>query len=126
MRSDTLATETVPWPTEIRLKKDRKHLVVSYEDREPVEFTSEFLRVNSPSAEVQGHAPHQRKTVAGKAHVEIIAVEPVGNYAVKLVFDDLHNTGIFTWAYFKELDEQRESLWARYLKELEEKGLSRS
>ncbi|MDD7909049.1 DUF971 domain-containing protein [Pseudovibrio exalbescens] len=120
-----MATETVPWPTEIRLKQDKRTLVVSYDNKQAVEFTAEFLRVNSPSAEVQGHAPHQRKTVAGKRQVQIIGVEPVGNYAVKLVFDDLHNTGIFTWSYFDDLNRGRSKLWERYLKELEAKGLSR-
>ncbi|WP_310620299.1 DUF971 domain-containing protein [Flexibacterium corallicola] len=114
-----------PWPSEIRLKKDRRSLVVSFEQGQSFELSAEFLRVSSPSAEVQGHSPEQRKTVPGKRNVEIIGVDPVGNYAVKLTFDDLHNTGIYTWAYFLELGQNHDALWQRYLDELAEKGLSR-
>ena len=74
---------------------------------------------------MQGHSPEQRVTVAGKMAVEILAVEPVGNYAVRLQFDDLHDTGIYTWCYLRKLGAEREKLWVGYLKELEEKGLSR-
>jgi DUF971 family protein len=114
-----------PWPTEIRLKKDRKALAVSFDSGESYELAAEYLRVASPSAEVQGHSPEQRQTVPGKKHVEIMKVEPVGNYAVKLHFDDLHDTGIYSWTYLRTLGAEHEERWGQYLAELEEKGLSR-
>ncbi|MXN67258.1 DUF971 domain-containing protein [Stappia sp. GBMRC 2046] len=114
-----------PWPTELRLKKDRKVLTITFDDGQAHEYSAEYLRVCSPSAEVQGHSPSQRKTVPGKREVAIMQVEPVGNYAVKLHFDDLHNSGIYSWDYFIKLAEEREALWGGYLKELEDKGLSR-
>ena len=114
-----------PWPTEIRLKKDRRALVVSFDTGESYELAAEYLRVASPSAEVQGHSPEQRQTVPGKKNVGIMKVEPVGNYAVKLHFDDLHDTGIYSWSYLRQLGQEREERWAQYLAELEEKGLSR-
>lgn len=115
-----------PWPTEIRLAKDRRTLSVSYDDGASFSLSAEMLRVRSPSAEVQGHSPEQRQTVAGKQDVEIIRVEPVGNYAVKLHFDDLHNTGIYSWSYLYRLGRDRVELWENYLAELADKGLSRS
>jgi DUF971 family protein len=113
------------WPTEIRLKQDRRSLVVSFDDGDSHELAAEYLRVMSPSAEVQGHSPEQRQTVPGKKNVEIMKIEPVGNYAVKLRFDDLHDTGIYSWSYLRQLGQEREERWAEYLRELEEKGLSR-
>jgi len=113
------------WPTEIRLKKDRKGLAVSFDNGASFDLPAEYLRVMSPSAEVQGHSPDQRQTVGGKKTVEIIKVEPIGNYAVRLTFDDLHDTGIFSWDYFLRLGSEYDELWAGYLAELEEKGLSR-
>ena len=112
-------------PTEIRLTKDRRNLVVSFDDGTRHELPSEYLRVMSPSAEVQGHSPAERKTIGGKRDVEIIGVEPVGNYAVRLNFDDLHATGIYTFDHLAELGRDREMLWARYLDELAAKGLKR-
>ena len=114
-----------PWPTEIRLAKDRKRLSVTWDDGVSHAFTAEFLRVNSPSAEVQGHGPGQKVTVAGKANVEIAGVDPVGSYAVRLTFDDMHSTGIYPWELFRELAAKEASLWADYLAELEGKNLSR-
>jgi DUF971 family protein len=114
-----------PWPTEIRLSKDRRMLTVSFDNGESHALLAEYLRVFSPSAEVQGHSPEQRQTVAGKAKVEIIRVEPVGNYAVKLHFDDLHNTGIYAWSYLLKLGREHGQLWAGYLEDLAAKGLSR-
>lgn len=114
-----------PWPTEIRLRKNRRSLSVSFDNGETHELSAEYLRVCSPSAEVQGHSPAQRKTVPGKRNVGIIQIEPVGNYAVKLHFDDLHSSGIYSWDYFLKLAHERDTLWGGYLKELEEKGLSR-
>ncbi|WP_342352699.1 DUF971 domain-containing protein [Afifella marina] len=114
-----------PWPTEIRLKKDRHMLAVSFASGETFELPAEYLRVFSPSAEVQGHSPSERKLVSGKADVMVIEVEPIGNYAVRLHFDDLHNSGIFTWSYLYRLGQDFGSLWAGYLEELSENGLSR-
>jgi DUF971 family protein len=113
------------WPTELRLRKDRRHLAVSFDNGENFELSAEYLRVRSPSAEVQGHAPTERKTVAGKKNVAILEVQPVGNYAVRLVFDDLHSTGIFTWPYLRELGQRHDAYWGEYLDELAAKGLSR-
>jgi DUF971 family protein len=114
-----------PWPTELRLSKDRKTLTVTFDNGESNAYEAEYLRVCSPSAEVQGHSPEQRKTVPGKRAVEILKIDPVGNYAVRLHFDDMHSSGIFSWEYFLTLARDRETLWGGYLKELEEKGLSR-
>jgi DUF971 family protein len=93
--------------------------------RRDVRVPAEFLRVYSPSAEVQGHSPDERKTVGGKRHVTIIEVHPIGNYAVRLVFDDLHSTGIFSWDYFLKLGRDQGRLWGDYLGELAAKGLAR-
>lgn len=117
---------TTPWPTEIRLAKDRRTLHVSFDDGAAFAIPAELLRVESPSAEVQGHGPTQKKTVPGKQEIEIIKVEPVGHYAVKLSFDDMHDTGIYGWDYLRELGETGEAKMQAYLDELEAKGLSRS
>ena len=118
-------TAPKPWPTEIRLSKDRKSLRVAFDDGQGFDFPAEFLRVESPSAEVKGHGPGDRVTVPGKRNVMILAVEPVGNYAVRLTFDDMHNTGIYSWDYFRELAVRRDKLWSAYLEALAAKGLSR-
>ncbi|MGN6470219.1 MAG: gamma-butyrobetaine hydroxylase-like domain-containing protein [Rhizobiaceae bacterium] len=112
-------------PSELRVSKDRRLLTVSFADGARHELPAEMLRVLSPSAEVQGHSPEQRVTVPGKRDVAISRIEPVGNYAVRIVFDDRHDTGIFTWTYLRELGEEREERWQAYLEELAEKGLSR-
>jgi DUF971 family protein len=117
---------TSPWPTELRLRKDRKALAVTFDSGESFELAAEYLRVRSPSAEVQGHSPSERRVVAGKQDVQILEVHPVGNYAVRLVFDDMHSTGIFSWDYLFELGENREQYWRDYLSELAEKNLSRA
>lgn len=114
-----------PWPTEIRLSRDRRVLTVAFHGGEAHALGAEYLRVFSPSAEVQGHSPEQRVTVGGKEKVEILRVEPVGNYAVKLHFDDMHNTGLFSWSYLARLGREHAALWAGYLEELAAKGLSR-
>ncbi len=116
---------TTSWPTELRVSKDRRTLTIAFDDGRRFELPAEYLRVTSPSAEVQGHSPDERKTVPGKRNVEIIGVEPVGNYAVRIAFDDMHDTGIFGWPYLAELGEKREERWANYLAELDAKGLSR-
>jgi DUF971 family protein len=113
------------WPTEVRLRKDRGALVITFDQGETVELSAEYLRVRSPSAEVQGHSPDERKTVAGKKNVRILEVHPIGNYAVRLVFDDMHSTGIFSWDYFRELGRNREADWRDYLNDLAAKGLAR-
>src|SRR5260221_6762300 len=114
-----------PWPTEIRLKRDRRALGVAFDDGVAHDLPAEMLRVLSPSAEVQGHSPEQRKTLGGKKDVSITAVDPVGNYAVRLTFDDGHNTGLFSWTYLRKLGDEREKLWGEYLAELKAKGLGR-
>ncbi|QLP98358.1 MAG: DUF971 domain-containing protein [Rhodoblastus sp.] len=93
--------------------------------RRALRASAEYLRVASPSAEVQGHSPAERKTVPGKRDVLIISAEPIGNYAVKLGFDDLHDTGIYSWSYLRELGAERATRWAAYLDDLAAKGLSR-
>ncbi|MBN9670298.1 gamma-butyrobetaine hydroxylase-like domain-containing protein [Roseibium aggregatum] len=120
-----MTDETAPWPTELRVSKDRDSLTVAFDNGERHALSAEYLRVCSPSAEVKGHAPSEKRTVPGKRRVEILKIEPVGNYAVKIHFDDLHNSGIFTWTYLRELGNERDRHWGGYLKELEEKGLSR-
>jgi DUF971 family protein len=121
----TVTSAADVWPTELRLRKDRRQLAVAFDNGESFDLPAEYLRVKSPSAEVQGHSPTERKTVAGKRNVAIIEVHPVGNYAVRLVFDDLHSTGIYSWSYLRELGERHEDYWRDYLDELAAKGLSR-
>src|ERR1700676_3448163 len=113
------------WPLEIRLKRAEKILEVAFDNGVRFRYPAELLRVESPSAEVQGHGPSQKQIVAGRAHVGIMELEPVGNYAIRIKFDDLHDTGIFSWAYLYELGEKSETLWAQYLAALAAKGLSR-
>jgi DUF971 family protein len=112
-------------PSELRVSKDRRLLTVSFPGGGRYELPAEMLRVLSPSAEVQGHSPEQRVTVPGKRNVAISKIEPVGNYAIRIVFDDFHDTGIFTWPYLRELGEEKEERWQAYLDELAAKGLSR-
>jgi DUF971 family protein len=113
------------WPTELRLDKDKRVLTVTFDDGRSFALPAELLRVLSPSAEVQGHSPEQRVTVGGKKNVSIVRLEPVGNYAVRIVFDDGHDTGLFVWAYLRELGENREARWQSYLQDLAAKRLSR-
>ena len=112
-------------PKELRVSKDRHTLTVSFPDHAPFVLPAELLRVLSPSAEVQGHSPEQRVTVPGKRNVAITKIEPVGNYAVRITFDDFHDTGIFTWTYLHTLGHEREQRWNEYIVELEAKGMSR-
>jgi DUF971 family protein len=125
MNGKTAGDTGKTWPTELRLRKDRRLLTVSFESGESYELPAEYLRVTSPSAEVQGHSPDERKTVPGKKDVGILELNPVGNYAVRIVFDDLHSTGIFSWDYLHELGRDQASKWQDYLDELDAKGLSR-
>jgi DUF971 family protein len=113
------------WPTEIKLARDRAALTVSFDTGERYALPAEYLRVKSPSAEVQGHSPSERKTVPGKKNVLVLEVQPIGNYAVRLVFDDMHSTGIYSWDYFLELGRNHDKYWQAYLDELAQKGLTR-
>ncbi len=113
------------WPTELKLAADRRTLHVAFEGGEAFALPAEYLRVCSPSAEVQGHTPAERKMVPGKRDVQILKVDPVGHYAVRLTFDDMHDSGIFTWTYLHQLGSQHDERWAGYLAELEAKGMSR-
>lgn len=112
-------------PTELRVSRERDALTVSFPGSEPVRLSAEMLRVLSPSAEVQGHSPDQRVLVVGKENVTITSLEPIGNYAVRIVFSDGHSTGLYTWSYLQELASKRDQLWADYLRELQEKGYTR-
>jgi len=114
-----------PWPTELRLFEGGRMLNVSFDDGAQFALSAELLRTQSPSAEVQGHSPQERKTVGGKRNVAIIAVAPVGNYAVRLDFDDMHRTGIYTWRYLRELGETATERFNAYVHELAAKGLDR-
>lgn len=113
------------WPVEIRLPKDRRTLRVAFDDGRTFEFSAELLRVTSPSAEVQGHSEAERKTVGGKRNVAILSVDPVGNYAVRLGFDDMHSTGIYSWAFLRDLGENAERRLQEYFDDLQAKGLDR-
>ena len=113
------------WPSEIRLKKAEKLLEIAFDDGVTFRFPAEYLRVESPSAEVQGHGPGQKQLVAGRAAVGIIDVEAVGNYAIRIVFDDLHDTGIYSWTYLYQLGREQEKRWSEYLTALAQHGLSR-
>jgi DUF971 family protein len=113
------------WPTELRVSKDRQRLVVTFNDGASFDLSAELLRVLSPSAEVQGHGPGQKVTVPGKRNVAILSMTPTGNYAVRIGFDDRHDTGIYTWSYLRELGEKGADLFADYEHELAEKGMSR-
>jgi DUF971 family protein len=117
--------DTKAWPSELRLHKDRKTLTVTFNDLGSFDLPAEYLRVKSPSAEVQGHSAEERKTVPGKINVGIIEVLPVGNYAVRLVFDDMHSTGIFGWDYLLELGQNYAAYWQDYLDELAAKNMTR-
>jgi DUF971 family protein len=114
-----------PWPTELKVDKDKRVLTVSFDDGQSFALPAELLRVLSPSAEVQGHSPEQRVTVAGKKNVGITRLEPVGNYAVRIVFSDGHDTGLYVWGYLRELGEHKEERWQSYLADLAAKRLSR-
>ena len=114
-----------PAPTEIRLKREEKALEIDYQNGKSYHLRAELLRVESPSAEVMGHGPGQKVVVAGRRHIAIMEVEPVGNYAVRLTFDDMHETGIYSWDYLYELGERAEEVWQSYLEALEAAGLSR-
>ncbi len=112
-------------PTEIRLHQQSRLLEVHFEDGVAAQLTCELLRVYSPSAEVRGHGAGQEVLQTGKRNVNIQAIEPVGQYAVKLVFSDGHDSGLYTWDYLYKLALEHETLWAQYLQQLEAAGASR-
>jgi len=116
---------SMAWPIEIRLAKDRRTVRVAFDDGRTFDLPAELLRVTSPSAEVQGHSEAERKTVGGKRNVTIISVDPVGNYAVRLGFDDMHSTGIYSWAFLRDLGENAGRRFQEYLDDLQAKGLDR-
>jgi len=122
-QSDGFSTDV--WPVEVRLIKEERHLEIDFDDGRSFSLPAELLRVESPSAEVQGHGPSQKTIVSGRRHVNIIGLEPVGNYAIRIKFDDLHDTGIYSWQYLYKLGENQESIWVEYLNALSAKGLSR-
>ncbi|MDE2134451.1 MAG: DUF971 domain-containing protein [Alphaproteobacteria bacterium] len=106
----------LPWPTELRLDLVKTTLAVSFDNGERFALPAEYLRVESPSAEVQGHGPDQKVVVKGKENVTIAGLEPVGNYAVRIVFDDGHDTGLYSWEYLRRLGREQTARWAAYLK----------
>jgi DUF971 family protein len=114
-----------PRPTDIALHQKSRVLEITFDDGACFKLPCEYLRVYSPSAEVQGHGPGQQVLQLGKEHVGITEIEPVGNYAVRLVFDDGHNTGIFSWNYLYELGAKQEERWREYLERLEAAGHKR-
>ena len=116
---------TLAWPVEIRLPKDRRTLRVAFDDSRTFDLPAELLRVTSPSAEVQGHSEAERKTVGGKRNVTILSVDPVGNYAVRLGFDDMHSTGIYSWVFLRDLGSNAGQRFQSYLDDLRAKGLDR-
>ena len=118
-------SDELPTPIEIRLSQDKRTLSVVFDNAERFALSAELLRVESPSAEVQGHDPSQKTVVPGKRAVEIIKIEPVGNYAVRLVFDDMHETGIYSWRVLHRLGRDADRLWADYEAALAQRGLSR-
>ncbi|BBK33777.1 DUF971 family protein [Stella humosa] len=117
--------QTAHWPLEIRLQKAERALEIDFDDGSTFHYPAEFLRVESPSAEVQGHGPGQKQLVTGRRDVGILALEPVGNYAIRIRFDDLHDTGIFSWAYLYEIGRDRARLWANYEAAVTADGKSR-
>ena len=112
-------------PTEIRIKKKEKVLEVDFDNGQSFQLPAELLRVESPSAEVQGHGPSEKKIISGRRHVGIMAVEAVGNYAIRIKFDDLHDTGIYSWDTLYNSGEHQDEIWTKYLIELKARGLSR-
>jgi DUF971 family protein len=116
---------TAHGPVELRLKRAEKRLEVAFDDGSRFSLPAEYLRVESPSAEVQGHGPGQKTLVHGRAHVGIMELEQVGNYAVRIKFDDLHDTGIFSWSYLYQLGVEHEKRWREYCDALAANGLGR-
>jgi DUF971 family protein len=118
-------TGSHPWPVELHLKRAEKVLEIVFDDGARIACSAEYLRVESPSAEVQGHGPGQKQIVAGRRDVGILDIETVGNYAIRIKFDDLHDTGIYSWEYLYELGQNHDRIWREYLAALAAQGLSR-
>ena len=125
MSADAATADMKVWPVEIRLTKGRDALKVSFDDGNQYELPAELLRVMSPSAEVRGHSEAERKTIGGKRNVSILSVDPVGNYAIKIGFDDMHATGLYTWGLLADLGRNATVHWQRYESELLAKNMSR-
>jgi DUF971 family protein len=121
-----VSAAAAPWPVELRLERAAKRLAVTFDDGRRWVLPAEYLRVESPSAEVQGHGPGEKTLVPGRADVGIVGIEPVGNYAVRITFDDRHDTGIYSWAYLYRLGAEYQERWRRYLEALAAAGLSRA
>ena len=121
----TTTLETKHWPEEVRYVSADKRLEVGFDNGVRFSYPAELLRVESPSAEVQGHSASEKKIVAGRKHVGIMEIEPVGNYAIRIRFDDLHDTGLFSWQYLYQLRENQDAIWQTYLDAIEAQGLSR-
>ncbi len=122
---NTNVQNNTPWPTELKSLEEGRVLKVSFDSGEEFEFSAELLRIESPSAEVQGHAPEQKKTIPAKRNVRIKKIEPAGNYAALIRFDDGHDTGLFSWEYLYNMGQHQGEIWQAYLKRLDEQGLSR-
>ena len=118
-------TPTSPRPTEIKLHQKSRELEIAFDDGKHFRFSCELLRVYSPSAEVRGHGPGQEVLQVGKKNVEIAAIEPVGTYAVKLVFSDGHDTGLYSWDFFHDLGLKQDSYWQTYLARMQQAGAKR-
>lgn len=117
--------DSAPWPTDIRVNRQEKQLNVTFDNGDSFTLPAELLRVESPSAEVQGHGPGQKVILAGRRHIGIMDVEPIGNYAIKIKFDDMHDTGIYSFGYLHFLGMKQDTLWQTYLDALEKRGLTR-
>ena len=118
-------TAEAPWPLELRVSSARDLLSIAFDNGESFQLAAEYLRVESPSAEVQGHSPRERRFIPGKRSVRIANIEPVGHYAVRITFDDGHDSGLYTWNYLRELGRDREAKWGAYLRGLAAEGLTR-
>jgi DUF971 family protein len=114
-----------PWPVELRLVPGGRILNVTFDDGQSFALPAEYLRVESPSAEVKGHGPGQEQLIFGKRNVAISRLEPVGTYAIRIIFNDGHSTGLFTWAYLAKLGREQETIWNSYLAKLETEERSR-
>ncbi len=123
--TDMSGKPQAPWPTEIRLAKDKRTLHVAFDDGSAYALSAELLRVLSPSAEVQGHSEAERKTVGGKRNVQILSIDAVGNYAIRIGFDDMHSTGIYAWPFLYETGRNAAKLFENYLDDLATKSLDR-
>jgi DUF971 family protein len=113
------------WPLELTSKQQGRVLTIRFDNDESFDLDAEYLRVESPSAEVKGHGPGQEQLVSGKRNVFMARLEPIGSYAVRIIFSDSHSTGLYTWNYLAKLGRERETIWAAYLEKLKQAGTSR-